>query len=721
MEAAEGKNRRHTRRKWIVLALILVLAALFFVLDLHHFFTLSELKSRQAALMGFYAAHTLLTIGIYMAVYIVVTALSLPGAAVMTLAGGAIFGLVIGTVIVSFASSIGAALAFLAARFLLKDYVQTRFREKLQAINKGIEKDGMFYLFTLRLVPVFPFFVINLAMALTPIRAGMFYIISQIGMLPGTIVYVNAGTQLAQIQSTGGILSPDLILSFVLLGLFPWIAKIFTGFVKRRRIMAAYRKPKSTDYNLVVIGAGSAGLVSAYIAATVKAKAALIEKHKMGGDCLNTGCVPSKSLIRSAKILHYAKRAEDFGLKSAAPDYQFSDVMDRVKGIIKKIEPHDSVDRYTQLGVDCYTGTARIVSPYEVEVDGKTLTTRSIVVATGARPSVPPIPGLDQVDYLTSDNLWELTELPKRMLVLGGGPIGCELTQAFARLGANVTQVEMAPRIMGREDPDVAELMRQRFESEGAAVLTDHKAKAVEIENGEKTLICEHAGRDVRIGFDAILVAVGRKANARGFGLEELGVTFNPDGTIATDEYLRTRVPNIFCAGDVAGPYQFTHAAAHQAWFAAVNALFGRFKKFKVDYRVMPWTTFTDPEVARVGLNETQAEEKGVDYKTTRYPFKELDRAIAESEEEGFIKVLTRADTDKILGVTIVGAHAGDIVSEYVLAMKHGLGLNKILGTIHVYPTLAEANKFAAGEWKKANAPQKVLDWIGRFFQWMRS
>ncbi len=721
MEENRVKKGKQTRNKWIVFGVIIVLAVLFFALDLQDFFTLARLKSRQASLMEFYSAHTLLTAGIYMGIYIAVTALSLPGAAVMTLAGGAIFGLAIGTVIVSFASTIGATLAFLAARFLFKDYVQTRFSDKLAAINKGIEKDGMFYLFTLRLVPVFPFFVINLAMALTPIRTGMFYLVSQIGMLPGTIVYVNAGTQLAQIEKISGILSPDLILSFALLGVFPWIAKGFTGFIKRKRVMASFKKPKSFDYNMVVIGAGSAGLVTAYIAATAGAKAALIEKDKMGGDCLNTGCVPSKSLIRSARLLHNTRRAEDFGLKPGNTEFDFADVMGRVKRIIQKIEPHDSAERYTRLGVDCYTGEAEIRSPYEVTVGGKTLTTRTIVVATGARPFVPPIPGLDRVEYLTSDTVWDLTQLPRRMVVLGGGPIGCEMTQAFSRLGSQVTQVEMGTQIMGREDPDVAEFMRRRFETEGITVLTGHRAKTVETENNEKLLICEHNGEEVRVPFDEILVAVGRKANAKGFGLEELGVTLNDNGTIAVDQYLRTRIPNIFCAGDVAGPYQFTHAASHQAWFAAVNALFGRLKKFKVDYRVIPWTTFTDPEVARVGINETEAAEKGIAHQVTRYDMKELDRAITESQEQGFVKVLTRGKTDKILGVTIVGAHAGDIISEYVLAMKHGLGLNKILGTIHVYPTFAEANKSAAGEWKKANAPEKLLGWIGRFFKWQRS
>ncbi|MBE0502436.1 MAG: mercuric reductase, partial [Desulfuromonadales bacterium] len=498
----------------------------------------------------------------------------------------------------------------------------------------------------------------------------------------------NAGTQLGQIESLSGILSPGLLFSFALLGLFPLLARKGVDFMQKRTSLKAFQKPKSFDYNLIVLGAGSAGLVSSYIAAAVKAKVALIEKHKMGGDCLNTGCVPSKALIRSAKLLAYGRRAEEFGFRKTETEFEFGEVMERVQRVVGKVEPHDSIERYTDLGVDCIEGEARIISPYTVEVGGRTLTTRSIIVATGASPFVPPIPGLDQVDYLTSDTLWQLRELPQRLVVLGGGPIGCEMTQAFVRFGAQVTQIEMGPQIMGREDPDVAALVRQRFTAEGVNVLTEHAAKQVLTEGKEQFLICEHQGEQVRVPFDRILVAVGRRPNVKGFGLEELGVRLSERGTVETDGFLRTNIPNIFCAGDVAGPYQFTHTAGHQAWYASVNALFGDFKKFEVDYRVIPWCTFTDPEVARVGLNETEAIQQNIPHEVTVFELAELDRAIAEGETHGWIKIITPPGKDKILGVTIVGSHAGDLLAEYILAMKHGLGLNKILGTIHPYPTL---------------------------------
>jgi len=557
-------------------------------------------------------------------------------------------------------------------------------------------------------------------MGLTPLKTVTFYLVSQIGMLAGTFVYVNAGTQIGQLESASGLLSPGLLLSFVLLGIFPLLAKKGLDLVKARKALQSFPKPKKFDYNLVVIGAGSAGLVSAYIAAAVKAKVALIEKHKMGGDCLNTGCVPSKALIRCAKMLSYGHRANEFGFKQTTTDFDFAQVMERVQRVVAKVEPHDSVERYSALGVECIRGAARITSPYTVEVDGRTLTTRSIIVASGASPFVPPIPGLDQVDYLTSDNLWQLRELPKRLVVLGGGPIGCEMTQAFIRFGSAVTQVEMAPRLMGREDPDVADFIRQRFEAEGVRVLTGHAAREVLVQGGEKLLVCDHQGARVEIPFDAILVAVGRRANTSGFGLEELGVIISPRGTIETDPFLRTNFPNILCAGDVAGPYQFTHTAAHQAWYAAVNALFSPFKSFRADYRVIPWCTFTDPEVARVGLNETEASEQKLDFEVTVYQLAELDRAIAEGEEEGWIKVITPRGKDTILGATIVGPHAGDLLAEFILAMKHGIGLNKILGTIHPYPTLAEAIKATAGEWKRGHVPEKLLVWVAKFHAWRR-
>ena len=483
-----------------------------------------------------------------------------------------------------------------------------------------------------------------------------------------------------------------------------------------------WKKPARFDRNLVVIGAGSAGLVSAYIAAAVKAKVTLIERHRMGGDCLNTGCVPSKALIRSARLLSHMRRSREFGIRSASAEFDFAEVMERVRQVIREIEPHDSIERYTGLGVEVVQGSARVTSPWSVDIetpDGKrTLTTRSIIIATGARPFVPPIPGIDAIDYLTSDNVWDLREMPRRLVVLGGGPIGCELTQTFARLGANVTQVEMMPRLMLREDPEVSRLVAQRFQAEGVTVLTDHTAKQFVVENGEKILIAEHQGKDVRVPFDAVLIAVGRAANLKGFGLEEMGI---PTGKVVeTNAFLQTLHPNIYAAGDVAGPYQFTHTAAHQAWYAAVNALFAPFKKFRADYSVIPWATFTEPEIARVGLNELEAKEKGIACEVTTYGIDDLDRAIADGEAHGFVKVLTVPGKDRILGVTIVGEHAGDLIAEYVLAMKHGIGLNKILGTIHIYPTMAEANKYVAGNWKRAHAPQRLLRWVERFHAWRR-
>ncbi len=707
-------------KKLLLLIVLALLVSAFFTFDLGQFFSLEYVKTQQAAIAELQGENPLqIAIGFFL-LYIVVTALSLPGAAIMTIAAGAIFGLLWGLLIVSFASTIGATLAFLASRFLLRDAVQARFGDKLKAINQGIEKEGAFYLFTLRLVPLFPFFIINLLMGLTPLKTRSFYWVSQLGMLAGTAVYVNAGTQLAQLDSASGILSPALIGSLLLLGLFPWIAKGVINRIKANRVYAGYHKPKQFDRNLIAIGAGAGGLVSTYIAAATKAKSSLIEKHKMGGDCLNTGCVPSKALIRSAKYVNQISRANEFGIESASANFDFAQIMERVQNVIKQVEPHDSVERYTGLGVDVIQGEAKITSPWTVEVNGNTLTTRNIVIATGARPVVPDLPGMQQIDYLTSDTIWQLRELPKRLLVMGGGPIGCELAQSFARLGSKVTIIQRGTRLMPREDEDVSALVAERFIKEGLDVRTAHTASRFKVEGEHKILICEHDGAEVEIEFDQLLLALGREANTQGFGLEALGIESRENGTIEVNEYLQTRFPNIYAVGDVTGPFQFTHTAAHQAWYAAVNALFGKFKKFKVDYSVIPWATFTEPEVARVGLNEQEAKAQNIEYELTRFGIDDLDRAIADGEAHGFVKVLTVPGKDKILGVTIVGEHAGDLIAEYVMAMKHGLGLNKILGTIHIYPTMAEANKYAAGEWKRAHAPQGLLRWAARFHDWMR-
>ncbi len=708
------------RKKLVLLIALACTLASAYYFDVGQYLNLEYFKTQQEQINSYVTANHVLSLALFFVIYVAVTALSIPGAALMTLVAGALFGLLEGLILVSFASTLGATLAMLVSRTLLRDSIQNRFADAFKTVNAGVEKEGALYLFTLRLVPVVPFFVINLVMGLTNMPARTFFWVSQVGMLAGTAVFVNAGTQIANIESMSGILSPELLGSFVLLGIFPLLAKRAMELVKRHQVYKGYDKPKQFDEDLVVLGAGSGGLVTSYIAAMVKAKVTLIEKHEMGGDCLNTGCVPSKAIIRSAKFMADVNRSADLGFRSANVDFNFSDVMNRVQRVVKTIEPHDSIERYSDLGVNVVQGEGKITSPYTVEVNGHTITARNIVIATGARPFVPPIKGIEDIDYLTSDNVWNLQEQPARLIVLGGGPIGCELTQSFARLGSKVTQVEMLPRLMIKEDEDVSLAVQERFNNEGVDVRLNHRALEFVVRDGEKILICEHNGKNVEIPFDQVLVAVGRAANTKGFGLEELGIETNPNGTLTVNDYLQTKYPNIYAVGDVVGPYQFTHTSAHQAWYAAVNALFGKFKKFKVDYSVIPWATFTEPEVARVGINEQEAKQQGINYEVTRFDVAELDRAIADEEAHGFVKVLTVAGKDKILGATIVGEQAGDLIAEYVMAMKHNIGLNKILGTIHIYPTLAEMNKYAAGEWKKARKPEGLLGWVEAFFRWQR-
>lgn len=718
----EGESMATTRRgygKIVLLLLLAAAAAAFFYFDLGAYLSLEALKDRQAELAALVERRPAAAIGGFFLLYIAVTALSLPGAAIMTLAAGAIFGLVLGTVIVSFASAIGASLAFLSSRYILRDWVRARFGKRVEAIDKGIAKDGAFYLLTLRLIPAFPFFLINLAMGLTAMRLGTFYIVSQIGMLAGTLVYVNAGTQLARIERTSDILSAELIGSLVLLGIFPLIAKAVLGWWRRRQVYKRWQRPRKFDRNLVVIGAGAGGLVTAYIAATVRAKVTLIEAEKMGGDCLNTGCVPSKALIRAGRAAHEMRTAATFGLEPVEPSVRFPALMERIAAIIREIEPNDSVERYTELGVDVRIGHARIVDPWTVEIDGgERLTTRSIVIAAGGEPLVPDIPGLEAAGYLTSDTMWEALskrdEMPRRIVIVGGGPIGTEMAQAFARLGAEVTLVEQGPRIVPNEDEEVSDFVAVTLRAAGVDILTGHEATRCE----GKTLVTRCDSVESAVAFDEIIIAVGRKARLTGYGLEELGIP--TDGIVVTNDNLETLYPNIFAAGDVAGPYQFTHFAAHQAWYAAVNALFGALRKFRTDYSVLPWVTYTDPEVAHVGLTEAMAREQGTAFEIVRYDVAHLDRAVTESANRGFVKLLVQPGKDRILGVTIVAHNAGEMLAEYVLAMKHGIGLNKLLGTIHAYPTMAEANKYAAGEWKKAHKPERVLRLLERYHAWRR-
>lgn len=714
-----------TRRQWLILLTVVALAAAFWFFDLGHWLRLETLKARQTELFALYDARPLTVIAVYMAVYVTVTALSLPGAVILTLAGGALFGLWTGLVVVSLASTAGATLAFLAARYLLRDSVTRRFGARLDEVHRGMDRNGAFYLFTLRLVPLVPFFVINLVMGLTKMPARRYAWVSQLGMLPGTLVYVNAGTALGGLQSLSGIVSPQLLGAFALLAVFPWIARAVLAGWQARRVQQpwAAQRPKQYDRNLVVIGAGAAGLVTSYIAAAVRAKVTLVEAHQMGGDCLNTGCVPSKALIRAAKLAHEVTRANEFGLTAAPATVDFAAVMDRVADAVRGVAPHDSVERYTALGVDVRQGHARLVDPWHVEItaaDGtrEVLSTRAIVIATGAAPTVPPLPGLQDVAFLTSDTLWGLRTAPRRLAVLGGGPIGCELALALARLGCGVTLVEQVPRLLAREDDAVSALAADSLRAAGVDLRLGVAVQRAEASAAGAPDGVLQLADGAAVAFDRLLVAVGRSARLQGFGLEALGI---PAGrTIETNEYLETLHPNIYACGDVAGPWQFTHAAGHQAWSAAVNALFGQFRRFRVDGRVMPAVTFLDPEIARVGLNEREAAAQGVAVEVTRYPLGDLDRAIVERETTGFIQVLTEPGRDRMLGVTIVGAHAGELLAEFTLAMQHGLGLNKILGTVHPYPSWSDAAKLTAGRWKDAHKPEGALRWLARYHAWRR-
>ncbi len=707
-------------KKALLVLLLGVLIALSFKWGLTDYLSIDYVKGNSEAFRNSYARDPFFFSLAYFSLYILITGLSLPGASIMTLAGGAFLGLYHGMIIVSFASTIGATLAFLAARFLFQDFIKAKYAENLARINAGVEREGSLYLFGLRLVPVFPFFLINILMGLTDFKAWRFFLVSQVGMLPGTFAYVNAGTQLAKLESVSGILSPSFVVSFALLGVIPILLNSVLKVLRKRRIFKGWSRPRSFDYDVIAIGAGAGGLVSAYISAAVNAKVALIEKHKMGGDCLNTGCVPSKAIIKSAKVANLIKNSQKYGIEVQSSEANFTKVMARIKKIISKIEPHDSVERYTELGVHCISGEAEILSPWEVRVNGQVHSTRNIILATGAKPLLPPIPGLADARFLTSDTIWELRELPKRLVVLGGGPIGVELAQSFQRLGTQVTMVEAGPQILPREDSDVSSIVVEKLLSEGVRIYRNHTAVRFMKKNDQEILVAESHGQELELAFDYCLVALGRRANTKLPGLEKLKLDISKTGTFAHDDYMRTKYPNIFVVGDCAGPYQFTHTAAHQAWFAAVNALFAPLVSFKADYRVIPWCTFTDPEIARVGLSETEAKDRGIPHELVHYELSDLDRAITEDEDHGLIKVIVAKGSDQILGATIVSTRASELLGEFTLAMKHKIGLNKILGTIHAYPTFPEAIKYTAGNWKKAHRPEQVLRLLKWFHTWRR-
>ncbi|OCX65821.1 hypothetical protein BFP70_06680 [Thioclava sp. SK-1] len=702
------------RKPMVFIAVILVaVAASWTVADP----SIDGLRDLFAQFNGAKASHPMAFAGGFFAIYVAVTALSLPFATWLTVIGGALFGLWGGLALVSFASTIGATAAFLVSRYLMGDWVRARYGEKLAQYHQKLETEGPFVLFSLRLIPVVPFFVVNLIFGLVPMPAWRFYAISQIAMLPATAVFVFAGTQLAQISSLSDIVQPGMLAAFVALGVLPWAARAVVAVIRRRKALSGYTKPKVFDRNLIVIGAGAGGLVASYVAAAAQAKVTLIEAGPMGGDCLNTGCVPSKALISSARATADATRAARLGVH-AAPCVDFPAVTARLRDVIDQIAPNDSVERYSGLGVEVIQGYGQIIDPWTVEVHGARLTTRSIIVATGAAPVIPPISGINLVAPMTSETFWPWLiaqdQPPQNLLILGGGPIGCELAQALARLGAGVTVIEAAPRLIAREEPEASQALQKALLADGVTVKTGAKAAQFGKDEDGTGWVALEDGTKLR--FDALLVAAGRAPRLTGFGLEALGLI--RDGSSLVNSQLQSAMPHILFAGDVSGGAQLTNAAGHQGWIAAANALARPFWRFRADAAPIPAAVFTAPEIARVGLTQAQAN-KG-SYDVTTLPLGEIDRAVTEGEAEGLVKILTQKGRDKILGVTVVGPHAAEILPEFTLAMRHGLGLGKILSTPHIYPSWSEGAKNAAGRWRQAQTSPRLLALAARFMAWRR-
>ena len=705
----------------IIVFLLIIAAILFTVswLDLHQLFTLSQLKQQQHTLQQLVAQNMFAASIIYFLCYVGMAGLAIPGALIMTLAGGALFGLLTGVLLVSFASSLGALIAFWAARFFLHDYIQSKYKDRLTVINDKIKQQGHWYLLFIRLVPAFPFFLVNVLMGLTPIRAGSYYLVSQIGMLPATIIYVNAGTELAKISSPQDILSWPLLISLTLLGLLPFITQGLVKLLTLKRLYAKWRKPKQFDYHTIVIGAGAAGLVSAYTSATLQAKVALIEQSEMGGDCLNTGCVPSKSILRTAKFVADLSRHQEFGIDEAHYKLQFSNIMRRVHNTVATIAPKDSIQRYSTLGVDCFSAEASLISPWQVELNQPakhTLTAKNIIVASGAQPAIPTITGLDEVDYYTSDSIWNLTTLPQELLIIGAGPIACELGLAFARLGTKVTLVNRGERILANEDHHAAQLLHDKLTQAGLRILNNFFSDEFSHQHDMKCLVGKHEGQSIRLNFTHLLLAVGRTANTA--ALAALDIDINQRGQIVTNQFMQTNYPNIYACGDVTSPLQYTHSASHQAWYAAFNALFRPLKQFKCALANIPRAIYTDPEIASLGITEQQAIEQGIKYQVTTLAMDDIDRAITDSATDGFVKVITADNSDKILGVCIVGEHASELIAEFVLAKTHNLGLNKILQTVHLYPTRSEINRLAAGKWRRSRFSAKSQQILHKIQLW---
>jgi pyruvate/2-oxoglutarate dehydrogenase complex dihydrolipoamide dehydrogenase (E3) component/uncharacterized membrane protein YdjX (TVP38/TMEM64 family) len=700
--------------------------------------------------------------------YVFLTVLLVPGSAI-TVGAGTLFGLKIGFIVVVLGANLGALVAFFLARTLLRQRV-ARWAEsnpRFRLLDRAIGKQGFKMVLLTRLSPIFPFVLLNYFLGLTAVRTGAYVLGNLLGMLPATFLFVYLGA--AARDALAGQLNVSVGLYQQILKVVGLLATIAVVIMITRIARQALRQTEQLDegstvpgkprlepnyrpatfdkmmivddahdrrliqnchpphwinpapagkYNLVVIGAGTAGLVSAAGAAGLGAKVALIEHNLMGGDCLNIGCVPSKAMIRAARAAHDARDAARFGLEIACePQVAFAGAMERMRKLRAGISDHDSAERFRKLGVDVFIGTARFTGASSIEVDGKRLEFRRAVIAAGARAAKLPIPGLEKTGYLTNETVFRLTELPRRIAIIGAGPVGCELAQTFARFGSKVTLLSDGAEILPKEDADAAAIVRKKMEQDGVRIVTKAKIHRAEKNNGEKILAATVGEAAVDINCDAVLVAAGRTPNLEGLDLEAAGIGYTYRG-VEVDDWLRTKNPRVYAAGDVCSQFKFTHAADAMARLVIANALF--FARRKVSALTIPWCTYTDPEIAHVGYYEKDARQAGFAVATLTESMKDVDRAILDGEEEGFARVHYDQKSGKILGGAIVARHAGEMIGELTLAMVAKQKVGVLSSTIHPYPTQAEVLHKIGDAYMRARLTPRVKKTLQTWLRWQR-
>ncbi|MBA3536096.1 MAG: FAD-dependent oxidoreductase [Tatlockia sp.] len=698
-------------RSWLPLILLLGLLILFFSLRLDKYLTFTSLRENRATLISWTKEHFFMAALLYMSCYTLAVAASVPGAVFLTLAGGFLFGVVFGTVFVIVSATLGATALFFAVRTSFGDWLAKSALSWLGRMREGFQQNAFSYLLMLRLVPLFPFWVVNIVPALLGVDAKTFIITTFFGILPGSIVYVMVGNGLSHVFEANQ--TPNLGIIFDIKVLLPLLALAALSFIpilyKRVNPKEQKKNPKTNQIkcDLSIIGAGAGGLSVAAVAAQLGLKVVLLESGKMGGDCLNYGCVPSKSLLAAGKIAYQLRHAAQFGISSKGLEIDFKKVMQQVHAVIKVLAKNDSVERFESLGVQVIKAVARFSGVNTLVAQDRVIEARRIVIATGSSPFKPPIPGLEDTPYLTNETIFNLTEQPKHLIVIGGGPIGCELAQAFSMLGSKITLIE-GFNLLPKDDVDCVAILRAQLKAMG--IIIHEQAKVLGVEphaHGGIKVSINQAGEKLAIRGSHLLIATGRRANVENLDLEKAGIVYSNKG-IEVNSRLQTSNRRVYALGDVVGPYQFTHMATYQAGIVLRNIAFKI--PAKVDYRAIPWVTYTLPEIAHVGLLAEEAL-KHADIQFTEWSFLENDRAQTEHSLEGKIKIISDKK-GRVLGVTIVGAHAGELILPWVIAIREKRTLRSFTDAVSPYPTLSEISKRVAGEFYKSKLFSNKTRWL---------